>query len=1023
MYYPLHVHTAGGSIGDSILKIKDYIKKAKAMGLDRIAVTNHGSLADMYDFYEAATEADIKPIIGCEVYVADDKNVKTKEDVTYHLVLIAQNEIGMKNLLYIVSDASLNGFYRKPRTDLQTLSEHSEGLICLSACLGGYFPKNVFELSQEELEKQVLTYKTIFKNNFYLEIQPGDFDKQVSVNKELVNLAINTNTPIIATNDVHYLDDEDWYAHDVHVKIGFKKQLDDPMIYPDKCYYLMDEADIAGRFSYLPESVVRQAILNTEKVARSCNVVLNTTKLDMPSIVLPKGFTPYSYLTKLTLETLYNMKDTLNDVSVYLDRALYELEVIEELGFSNYFLTMYDFINYARKNDIPISPGRGSVCGSIVAFLIGIIDVDAVKYNLLFERFLSKHRKGSVPDVDTDFASSRRQEMFDYAIEKHGIDHCALVSTLGIRKAKSAIRDTGRCFEIDPTVVDKVAKLIPTVFYGDDGDKETDLSIEDSLRCVPELRAYQEIYPEWFRLAIKLEDLPRHTSIHAAGTLITTEPLIEQVPLIKKDDEGINATALNLKSAEKAGKIKFDFLGLATLDITSATEKLVGYKFNYRTNAFDDPDVWALIGSKNTTGLFQIASNTYKTRMPRLKPKSIQELAACLALLRGPCISSGADKVYMEIIEGKREVELIHPLYDRVTAATNGIVLYQEQIMNISVNFGFSLEDGFKLMKAVSKKKIEKILEYEVQFRKGADERNVPEEAVDRIWQIILDAGLYCFNESHAVGYALLCYHTAYLKHYYPLEFMTQVITNAFKNNKGIEEAVSDAIRLGFRFVLPDVNKSDFDFTITEDRKIRIGFCAIKGFGEAAYQEVLEKRPFIDIRDCIERTEKNKLKKNNIVPLILCGGFSELDYQNVQDAYLTFCTLRKEEPAEKIKAGKEYVSPFADYQEIEAALMSCNMISNPVSDLEDFDYDNVKLNHKFECDVYVSAASNKKDKNGKTYCIATMYTSHGTIEGFSFADVYAKHKKVLKKGNVLRITAKKTKENQCILITYEKKGE
>lgn len=1020
MYYPLHVHTAGGSIGDSILKIEDYMKKAKEMHLDYVTVTNHGSLADMYDFYECAKENGLNPIIGCEVYIKDDKYNKTKESTYYHLVLIAKNQQGLKNLLYITSDANLEGFYKKPCTDLKTVQAHSEGLICLTACLGGFFAKTIKQEPLEIMTKHVKTYKDIFGDDFYIEIQPGNFQDQIEVNYKLIELAKETKTPLIATNDIHYLDEEDWFAHDVHVKINMKKQLDDSMIYPDKCYYLMDEEDLRERLSYLPQEIVEESILNTEKIAKSCHVELKTNTLDMPSIPLPKTYTSSSYLAKLALMGLHKIKDNVKDISVYMDRTLYELSVIDKLGFSDYFLTMYDFIQYAKSKKIPVSPGRGSVCGSLVAFLIGITSVDAIKYNLLFERFLSVYRVGSVPDVDTDFASSRRQEMFDYAIEKHGIDYCALVSTLGIRKAKSAIRDTGRCFEIDKEIVEAVAKLIPVTFYDDNGDKETDLSIEDSLRCVPELRDYQKKYPEWFRLAIKLENLPRHTSIHAAGTLITTEPLIEQVPLIKKDGSNIYATSLNLLSAEKAGKIKFDFLGLSTLDITSATEEQVGYHFDYVNNDYDDENVWQLIGSKHTTGLFQIASNTYKTRMPRLKPKTIQELAACLALLRGPCISSGADKVYMEIQEGKRQVELIHPLYDEITQATNGIVLYQEQIMNIAVNFGFSLEDGFKLMKAVSKKKIDKIMQYEIQFREGAIERDVPQDAVDRIWQIIIDAGLYCFNESHAIGYALLCYHTAYLKYYYPTVYMANVLSNAFKNNKDIEEAVAETLRLGIRFEMVHVNKSEFDFTTQEDGFIRIGFCAIKGFGESAYHEIMEKRPFVSLEDCLERIDKNKCKKNNIVPLILSGGFNDFNYETVQEAYLDFCSLRKEEPAEKIKAGKDYFSPAESFEVIESYLTSCNMISVPMANLKPFDLNSVSFRRSFKCEAYVKNCAKKKDKTGKPYCIATLYTSNDSFDLFAFGEVYKKYSKLLKKNSIIEVTAIMTNENSYSLIECSK---
>lgn len=564
MYIPLHVHTARASIGDSILKIKEYVAKAKEMGLTHIAVTNHGSMADMYSFYYECINNDITPIIGCEVYTVNNSQEKIKGEKYNHLVLIAKNEVGLKNLLYITSEANLSGMYYKPRTDLRTIESHSEGLICLSACLGGDIPQALLKLREldalerqegyQKVQEKVLNYKRIFGKDYYLEIQPGTFADQIYVNQLLIQLSHETDVPLIVTNDIHYLNEEDAQAHDIHVKIERKMNIDDDMIYPDTCYYLMNETRLKTFFEYVDSDILNEAILNTERVAKQCYIKLEIDKLHMPQFPIPKCYTEDDYLASIALKRLALISDRLPNPAEYMDRALYELNVLKELGFSGYFLTVRDFVTYANNNDIPVGPGRGSVCGSLIAYLCDITKVDPIKYNLLFERFLSIHRKGSVPDIDLDFSSEKRTLMFDYAIEKHGQERCALVSTVGLRKAKAALRDVARVFSIPLEVADQAAKLIPIAYYDEEGNKATDLSITDSLKIVPELREMQKQYPEWFDMAIKLEDLPRVSSVHAAGTLVAPVNLIEHIPLRQKSEESsIFATSLHLGDAETAG--------------------------------------------------------------------------------------------------------------------------------------------------------------------------------------------------------------------------------------------------------------------------------------------------------------------------------------------------------------------------------------------------------------------------------------------------------------------------------------
>lgn len=678
-YAITHLHTATGSIGDSILKIKELVQKAKKLNISAIAITNHGSMADMYDFYFECVSNGIKPIIGCEIYTTEDREVKEKGTSSGHLILMAKNNHGLKNLLSICADAELVGKYYRPRTDFNFLEDiDTTGIIATTACVGSEVNQLILDGKLDEAKTLLLRLNNIFED-FYLEVQPGEFEDQVKINKQLVAFSEELNIPLIASNDVHYLDAEDYLAHDGHVKVHRKAKLTDDLCYPDKCYYVMSYDELFNSLALsIGEDKAKEAINNTVLLAEKCSVSINIDGLNLPEFSCPKNLTPKLYLEYVCLKKIDAIKHKIKDVSKYMERMYMELEVIEKLGFTSYFLIVRDFMEYAKANNILCGPGRGSVCGSLVAYLAGLTKVDAIKYNLLFDRFLSVHRTGSIPDVDMDIASAKRHMMFDYTVNKYGADHCAAVSTFQIRKAKSAIKDACRIMDIDDA--DAIAKLIPMTHYDEEGDKMTDLSIKESLEVVPELREYQVIYPDMFAMAMKLEGLPRATSIHAAGTLIAKTALHDLVPMIKKDGGDLNATSFDLSQAEKMMLVKYDFLGLSTLDVIADVQEATGDIFDVEFDKYDDERIWNLIGSKNTTGLFQIASKTYKTRMPRLAPKTIEELAACLALVRGPCISAGTDKLYMDIQEGKAKVRHLHPVYDKATAETNGIMIYQEQL-------------------------------------------------------------------------------------------------------------------------------------------------------------------------------------------------------------------------------------------------------------------------------------------------------------------------------------------------------
>lgn len=605
--------------------------------------------------------------------------------------------------------------------------------------------------------------------------------------------------------------------------------------------------------------------------------------------------------------------------------------------------------------------------------------------------------------------------LFDYTVNKYGKDCCALVSTFTIRKARSAIKDTARIFNIEIDKADYIAKLIPQVYYNDeDGEKQTDLSIEEALEISEELRAVKSEHQDWFEAAMKLENLAKTTSIHAAGTLISPIPLNEYVPLIRnKSEDGMVATALSLGDAEFAGAIKYDYLCLSTLNVTSSTEYDTGFTPDFDDEEWlSDPYVWDNIGSSHTTTLFQIASDTYKKRMDRLKPKTIEELAACLALLRGPCISSKLDEVYMQIVEGRREIELIHPFYDSVTASTNGVLLYQEQLMEVLVNFGFDLEESFKIMKYAAKKKQDKLASAELEFRALAIKNWVPEDVTTRIWDIILDMGKYSFNKSHAVCYALLCYYTAYLKTYYPMEWMKNALTNAYDRKESIQETIQECRRLGIRFLGLDINKSDWEFSI-EDNQMRVGFVAAKGLGKVAFDALCDARPVNDLEDLID-TVTSKFNKKAFVISIFGGAFDYLD-ENRYAMYKAYCEHRKEEPLEEIKISKDMVfKSDASLQDIESTLFEVPIASNPVQFFDHFCFDEIRSGQTARVQAIIRRVKKIKDRKGNPMAFLTLETTSGYLDSTVFKDAYKGNTKYMKKNLVITIDAKRDKDGLII---------
>ena len=1024
-YVPLHVHTSKNSVGDSILKLDKYIDKAKDLGLKSLSVTGHGSLADMYDFYFKCIENNIKPIIGCEIYLTPDMEDKTKDSKTYHMILLAKDNEGLKNLINIVSIASLDGFYKKPRVDLKYIKQHSTGLICTTACVGGMLPQLILENS-DEIESHIKELLDIFADDLYFEIQPGDFIDQVTVNNKLIELSDKYNIPLVVTNDIHYLNQDEYLIHDYHVRLGRKMTISDNLIYPDKVYYLMSYNELLDSMDMYDNDIVKAAIENTNIIADKCNVSVEIESLNLPEFICPEGYTPRTYIEHLCYERLEKIKYLIKDPSQYIDRMYYELDTLEELGFTSYMLIMWDIYRYAREENIMMGPGRGSVSGSVVAYLLQLVTIDPLKYGLLFERFTSIHRKGSIPDIDMDCPSEHREQMFKYVIDKYGLDHCAAVSTFTMRKAKSAIRDTCRLLEIDLKTADNIAKLIPTVYYLDDDseeDKLVDLSIEETLEHVPEFREYQNIYPELFDIAQKLEGLESSTSIHAAGTLITKDPVIESMPMIRQNKE-LQATALELRACESVKGIKYDFLGLNTLDIIIYCQELTGDIFDMEFNSCDDENIWNLISSNKTTGLFQIGTDTYKRRMPRLAPKTISELAACLALVRGPCISAGTDEIYMKIQEGVEDVHLIHPYYDNATKDTNGALIFQEQLMQVCINMGMSIEDGFKTMKFAAKKKFDKLKEAKETLYNNV-KGTISDDAFESIFKIIVDAGKYLFNQSHAVAYAMVSYTTAYYKTYYLKEFIASTLSyiyinggDAKKRRDKLTEIYKDARREGIKFLPPDITKSSWRFTI-EGEAIRIGLCAITSFSIIAYNEIQEKcLPWEDrdvLEQIIEKVEKKKCGKRALVPLILSGAVGD----RIEN-YNKYCEIRKEEPQSEIYIHNTLsVDLYESDTNVETSLLEIPYITNPTNNFMPIGLSEVKNNKEVIIKSYITRVKQHKTKTKETMAFLTFDTGDGEIEVVAFSNVYKTYKKQIKKGNIIDATIKKTNKGYQLIKVEE----
>ncbi len=877
----LHVHTEY-SLLDGSNKINEYVARVKELGMNSAAITDHGVMFGCIDFYKAAKAAGIKPVLGCEVYVAPgsrfDKETGHAEDRYYHLVLLAENNQGYQNLMKIVSKGFVDGFYYKPRVDLELLQEYHEGIIALSACLAGEVARNVTRGMYEEAKSAAFRYREIFgEGNFFLELQDHGIPQQRLVNQQLLRMSQETGIELVATNDVHYTYSSDAEAHDILlcVQTGKRLQDEDRMRYEGGQYYVKSPEEMEELFPYALE-----ALANTQKIADRCNVDIEFGVTKLPKFDVPAPFTSWEYLNKLCYEGLEERYT--ENLDALKERLEYELGVIQKMGYVDYFLIVWDFIKFARDHDIMVGPGRGSAAGSLVSYTLGITKLDPIKYDLLFERFLNPERV-SMPDIDVDFCFERRQEVIDYVVRKYGKDRVVQIVTFGTMAARGVIRDVGRVMDLPYAQCDTIAKMIPN---------ELNITIDKALSMNPELRnLYQsdETVKKLIDMSKRLERLPRHTSMHAAGVVISQKSVDEYVPLSRASDGSI-VTQFTMTTLEELGLLKMDFLGLRTLTViqnaVNQARKNKGVVLDIDHIDYEDKKVYEMLGAGRTDGVFQLESAGMTSFMKELKPGSLEDVIAGISLYR-----PGPMDFIPQYIKGKNHAESIRydcPQLEPILKSTYGCIVYQEQVMQIVRSLGgYTLGRSDLLRRAMSKKKASVMEKERQNFVYGNQEEGVPgcvnrgisEQIANKIYDEMIDFAKYAFNKSHAAAYAVVSYQTAFLKYYYPVEFMAALMTSVIDNPSKVAEYILSSRKMGIQILPPDINRGESQFSV-DGNAIRYGLSAIKSIGRPVIQSIVEERgergEFKNLQDFIERMSGKDVNKKAIENFIKAGAFDGL---------------------------------------------------------------------------------------------------------------------------------------------------
>ncbi len=1054
----LHVHTEY-SLLDGSNKISECISRVKELGMDSCAITDHGVMYGVIDFYKAAKAAGINPILGCEVYVAPgsrfDKEAGTYgDDRYYHLVLLAENDLGYHNLMKIVSRGFTEGYYYKPRVDLEVLEEFHEGIIALSACLAGEVPKDILRGMYEEAKEAALRYQDIFgPDNFFLELQDHGLSEQQTVDAALVRMSEETGIPLVATNDIHYTYAEDAKAHDVLLCIQTGKKLEDEdrMRYEGGQYYIKSEEEMRALFPYAQE-----ALDNTQKIADRCHVEIEFGVTKLPKYDVPGGISSWDYLNQLCYEGM--KKRYPNADESIKERLDYELSVIRSMGYVDYFLIVWDFVNYAKSNGIAVGPGRGSAAGSIVSYCLGITSIDPIKYQLLFERFLNPERV-SMPDIDVDFCYERRQEVIDYVVRKYGTDRVVQIITFGTMAARAVIRDVGRVMDLPYAFVDSIAKMVP---------KELNITLEKALMNPDFKKAYDDDpkVKELVDTAMRLEGLPRHTSMHAAGVVISQKSIEEYVP-VSLGSDGSVTTQFTMTTLEELGLLKMDFLGLRTLtviqDAVQLAEDSSGQTIDIDGVDYNDPDVLDMVGSGKTDGVFQLESAGMKSFMKELKPKSLEDIIAGIALYR-----PGPMDFIPQYIASKDHPETITylcPQLEPILAPTYGCIVYQEQVMQIVRDLaGFTLGRSDLVRRAMAKKKSDVMEKERQNFVYGNEAEGVPgciangisEKTANQIYDEMIDFAKYAFNKSHAAAYAVVSYQTAWLKYYYPVEFIAALMTSVIDNPGKVAEYIYTCRQMGIEILPPDINTGMASFSVDQGR-IRYGLAAIKSIGRPVIDAIIEERKtrgkFTSLKDFLERMSGREVNKRTIESFIKSGALDSLggtrkqfmviyvqvlDQVNQEKKYATTGQMSLFDLVEGDEKA-EFSVPLPDVGEydketllaFEKEVLGVYLSGHPLEDYEeqwrrgitktslDFQYDEdtgrskVHDGAKETIGGIITGKSIKYTKANKTMAYLTIEDLAGSVEVIVFPKDYEKYKMDLDEETKVFIRGRVSEEDEA----------
>ncbi|BCJ88016.1 DNA polymerase III subunit alpha [Effusibacillus dendaii] len=1070
----LHVHSEY-SLLDGACRIDHLLDRASELGMHSIALTDHGVMHGAVEFYKKAKARGIHPIIGCEVYVARTSMQEKagRQDKPYHLILLAENETGYRNLLAIVSEAHLQGFYYKPRTDKQFLRDHNEGLIALSACLGGELASRILQGDVAGAKQAAVEYKEIFgKDRFFIELQDHGLLEEKQVNRHLIELSRELGLGLVATNDAHYLRREDAGVHDVLLCIQTGKNLqdEDRMRFPSDEFYLKSGAEMEDRFRYVPE-----ALENTWKIAKRCQVDLHLGETHLPQFDLPDGHTADSYLTLLCEQGLIerygaeNLASAMPDASLsnraafgktkeadgdIMERARqrlhYELSVIRQMGFAGYFLIVWDFMRFAHERGISTGPGRGSAAGSLVAYVLRITDVDPLAYNLLFERFLNPERV-SWPDIDIDFDYERRSEVIDYVTEKYGENRVAQIVTYGTMAARAAIRDVGRVMDVPLPDVDRVAKLVP---------HSLSMTIEKALQIEPALgKLYEEneMVRRLLDTAKAIEGFPRHTSIHAAGVVISKEPLTRYVPLSRGAEGGV-LTQYAMEDLEAVGLLKMDFLGLRNLTIIDQTLEMVrlehGIEIDFTRMDMNDPATYQLLARGDTDGCFQLESDGVKNVLRELKPTEFEDIVAVISLYRpGPMENI---PTYIAAKHGRIPVSSPHPDLHPILQDTYGIIVYQEQIMQIASRMaGFSLGQADLLRRAVGKKKRDVLQQQRELFVTGCVQNGYAESIANDVYDLIVRFADYGFNRSHAVAYAVIAYRTAYLKANYPAEYMAALLTSWLHSSNKVAQYVDDCRRMGIQVLPPDVNQSEYRFAV-RNGQIRFALAAVKNVGITAIQSILQARkkgPFADLLDFCRRVDSRVCNRRVIESLIRSGAFDWMGHGrrsllvSLNDAIERGGRMQKEMDAAQISLfglmedadqteSIDYpeIEDFSEAErlEMEKELLGLYVSGHPLdryrAAMERSAKHRISELGEAEDDRVVQVAGRVRQirmvqtKKGQTMAFVELEDLTGTAELVVFPMVFAEARPILENEPVIWVKAKVQWQEDAVKLIAEKMG-